>query len=108
MSLLRGKGLLIFLALWVAGGRRPYPRWLSIGLTLGWMGVGGLIIYLVAGPDPEQRLFWFASLLVAFWVGLVLVGLTVVVSQSFPAWRAGKNWSRRLEKVSCGCACPAD
>lgn len=32
ISLLRGKGLLIFLALWITGGRRPYPRWLSIAL----------------------------------------------------------------------------
>jgi hypothetical protein len=98
ISLLRGKGLLIFLALWITGGRRPYPRWLSIVLTLGWMGVSGLMLYLLAGPDPEDRLFWFVSVLAAFWVGLVLIGLTVVVSQSFRAWRAGKNWSTRLEQ----------
>ena len=98
MSLLDGKGLLIFLALWIAGGRRPYPRWLSIALALGWLGVSGLIIYLLVGPDPEDRLFWFVSVLVAFWIGLVLVGLTVAGSQAFRAWSAGKNWSTRLEQ----------
>jgi hypothetical protein len=98
ISLLSGKGLLIFLALWVAGGRRPYPRWLSTVLALGWMGVIGLIIYLLVGPDPDERLFWFVSMLVTLWLGLVSIGFAVVVSQCFRAWRAGKNWSTRLEQ----------
>jgi len=98
ISLLSGKGFLVFLALWITGGRRPYPRWLSIVITLGWMGLAGLVIYLLRGPDPQARLFSFATVLVTLWAGLLLIALTVVISQSFRAWRAGKKWSSKLER----------
>src|SRR6267378_3464773 len=90
ISLLPGKGLLIFLALWITGGRRPYPRWLSIVLSVAWIGIAGAMLYLLAGRDPGERLSSIVSLLLAFWVGLMLIGLTAMVSQSFRAWRAGK------------------
>src|SRR2546427_3959998 len=37
MSLLCGKGLMAFLALWIVGGRRPYPSWLKALLGAGWI-----------------------------------------------------------------------
>jgi len=99
ISLLSGKALLVFLTLWIIGGRRPYPRWLSFILAIGWMGVAGLVIYLLWGSDPGERLFWFAAVLVTLWLGLSLIGLTVGATQSFRAWRAGKKWSSRLEQA---------
>ncbi len=48
MSLLRGKGLFLFLALWALGGERPYPRWLKAGLNAG-VGGGGGVDSLFAG-----------------------------------------------------------
>ncbi len=108
MSLLRGKGFLVFLALWIAGGRRPYPRWLSIVLALGWLAVGGLIIDLLAGPEPGDQLVLLSTTLLALWSGLVLVAITVTATQSSQAWRQGRRWCARLEQsqmrlhMNCG------
>ena len=96
-SLLCGKGLLIFLALWITGGRRPYARWLSIALFLGWGAVLGLILFLLAGPEPGNQLFLFSAVLVALWSGLMLAAAVVVARQSFRAWRTGAELSARLE-----------
>jgi hypothetical protein len=98
LSQLNGKGLVIFLALWIATGRRPYPRWLRIVLGLGWCAVGGLIIWLVAGPDPEGQLFFLAALLAALWGGLVATAAAVTGCQVVSAWRQGRLWARQLER----------
>src|SRR2546422_10896631 len=71
-GLLCGKGLLIFLALWITGGRRPYARWLSIALFLGWGAVLGLILFLLAGTRPRKQVFLFIVVLGAAWVGMVV------------------------------------
>ena len=96
-SLLRGKGLLIFLALWMVSGQRPYPRWLRVSLALGWGAVGGLILYLLLGPDPGERLFQWSATLMALWGGLVLGAVAVVLGQSVGAWREGTRLAARLE-----------
>ena len=98
MNLLSGKGLLIFLVLWIVGGHRPYPRWLKIALGLGWLGVGGLILYLLFGPEPGERLFSLSAALAALWSVLVIVAVAVVARQSVCAWRQGQRWSARLEQ----------
>src|SRR6267378_1242112 len=85
ISLLRGKGLLIFLGLWITGGQRPYSRWLRIGLRLGWLAVAGLILFLVLGPDPGEQLVLITGALLALWGGLMLVATLVVLTQSFRA-----------------------
>jgi hypothetical protein len=97
MSLLGGKGLLTFLALWIAGGHRPYPRWLQIGLNLGWLAVSGLMLYVLLGRDPGERLPAMFAMLATLWVALVLTALGVVGTQSIYAWRTGKEWRRKLE-----------
>jgi len=95
-SVLSGKGLLAFLALWIARGERPYPRSVKILLALGWLAVGGLIIYLLAGRDPDAALFPLVAMLTALWGGLLLIGFSVAAVQGGRAWRAGKEWSTRL------------
>jgi hypothetical protein len=98
MSLLRGKGFLAFLALWLASGQRPYPRWLKVALALGWLAVGGLILYLLVGPDPGDQLVLLSAILVALWSGLALVAVTVTGTQVFRAWRQGRNWCAQLDQ----------
>jgi len=77
LSVLSGKGLLIFLALWLVGGHRPYARWLKAALGLGWLSAGGLILYLLFGPEPGERLFSFTATLAGLWSALVIVAVTV-------------------------------
>jgi hypothetical protein len=96
-SLLCGKGFLIFLALWLAGGKRAYPRWLQIALGLGWLAVAGLILYLRAGPEPGEQLFFLSGTLAALWAGLVLVAATLTAVQIFRAWQQGKKWRAELQ-----------
>jgi hypothetical protein len=98
MSLLRGKGLLVFLGLWTAAGQRPYPRWLKNGLGLGWLATGGLILYLLLGPDPGGMLRPLTAILTGLWGTLSLTALTMVITQSVLAWQAGKFWCARLEQ----------
>lgn len=95
--LLSGKGLLIFLALWIVGGRRPYPRWLSTALLLGWVAVVGLILFLLDGPEPGGRLILFGAVLGALWCGLVLTAIGMALRESFYAWRIGADLKTRLE-----------
>lgn len=97
-SVLRGKGLLVFLAIWIVGGHRPYPRWLKIAVALGWLAVGGLILYLLMGPEPGERLFLWTATLTALWSTLMLVAVTVAAWHGFRAWRQGAVWATRLEQ----------
>jgi hypothetical protein len=98
-SLMCGKAFLIFLALWLAGGKRAYPRWLEIVLGLGWVAMVGLILYLLAGPEPGEQLFLLSGTLVALWSGLVLVATTLTGTQAFRAWRQGRKWCGKLEQI---------
>jgi hypothetical protein len=98
LSQFNGKSLVVFLALWIATGRRPYPRWLQILLGLGWGTVGGLIVWLIAGPDPDGRLFFCIAILAVLWSGLVVNGTAVAGWQSLRAWRQGRLWARQLER----------
>ncbi len=98
MSLLDGKGLLVFLALWTVTGRRPYPRLLRAGLLAGWIAVAALIVSLLVGSEPGNRIVPIFGVLLALWASLVLTALTVVIGQSLRAWVAGREWKRRLER----------
>jgi hypothetical protein len=98
MSLLAGKKLLQFLLLWSAGGRRPYPRWLRIALFLGWAAVLGLILFLLRGPEPGDRLVLFSAMLVIAWAILVTIASATVAKESFRAWRLGTQWRTQLER----------
>jgi hypothetical protein len=97
-SLLCGKGFLIFLTLWLAAGKRAYPPWLKIVLGLGWMAVAGLILYLLAGPEPGEYLCFLSGALVALWSGLLLAATTHGATQAFRAWQQGRKWVARLEQ----------
>jgi len=97
-SLLRGKGLLLFLALWAGRGRRPYPRWIKVIIGLGWCTTAGLILYLLIGPDPGDRLATLSATLLALWGGLVLLAILVTCRQVIAAWRAGRCWSDLLQR----------
>lgn len=98
MSLLCGKGFLVFLALWLAAGRRPYPQWLKLVLGLGWLVAGALVLYLLLGADAGERLRLLSTTLVVLWSGLVLLAVTVVATQGLRAWHQGRKWSARLRQ----------
>ncbi|MDP9179476.1 MAG: hypothetical protein M3O61_17515, partial [Gemmatimonadota bacterium] len=72
MGMLGGRGLLVFLALWIIGGQRPYPRWMRIGLFLAWLAVAGLMVRLLIGSDPGNRLTLIFGVLLGLWSALVL------------------------------------
>jgi hypothetical protein len=98
MSLLCGRGFLVFLAFWLAGGRRPYAQWLKIALALGWLAAGGLVLYLLVGPEADKELLLLSTTLVTLWSVLVLVAVTVTATQGLRAWRQGRKWSGRLQR----------
>jgi hypothetical protein len=98
MSLLNGKGLLVFLALWIASGRRPYSKVVRVALMAGWFGVAGIILYLLIGPDPGRQLFYVVAALVTLWVGLIAIAAKVSMTQCLAAWRDGREWNALLNR----------
>ena len=98
MSLLDGKGLILFLALWGLAGIRPYSRVVRAVLIAGWLTVIGLIVRLLFGPDPGAQLLIFVAVLFALWSSLVMTALVVAGTLSFNAWRFGKALRRRIEQ----------
>jgi hypothetical protein len=98
-SLLRGQGLLVFLLLWILGGRRPYPRWVSVLLFAGWVTIAGLILYLWVGPEPGPRLFAISATLAGLWSGLMLLAAGFGARECFRAWRTGEKLSGQLERT---------
>jgi len=97
LGMLGGTGLLAFLALWVAGGRRPYPRWLGALLALGWAAAAALAGWLLVGPDPGERLLPLVAALAALWAALVMTATGAAAAVVGGAWRLGARWRRRLE-----------
>lgn len=99
MSLLSGKGLIVFLALWLFTGARPYPRYLRILLMAGWLAVIGLIVRLLVGPDPgDARLVILNAILFTLWSALVVTAVGVACALAFNAWRTGRALSMRTEQ----------
>ncbi|HEY0944050.1 MAG TPA: hypothetical protein VGD81_02245 [Opitutaceae bacterium] len=96
-SMLGGKGLLVFLTAWLVRGRRQYPPWLRLGLLLGWLAVLGLLVTLLVGPEPGERLFAYGATLVTLWSGLLLVSIGAFAVESVRAVRAGRKWRSLLE-----------
>ncbi|HEV2693261.1 MAG TPA: hypothetical protein VG347_10235 [Verrucomicrobiae bacterium] len=97
-SMLKGKGLLLFLALWIFVGKRPYSSWLKTILETGWVGMGAMVLYLLTGPDPDEMLVPIIAVLTGLWSVFALLGLTTAVWQGGQAWRAGGHWSAELEQ----------
>jgi hypothetical protein len=95
-SLLAGHGLSVFLALWLAAGRRPYPRALRVLLTLGWVAAAGLIVRLLVGSDPGVRLLLYDGLLLGVWTALAGTALVASGAVTLSAWRLGRRWNREL------------
>lgn len=98
LNLLQGTGLLILMGLWIAAGRRPYPRWLRCTLGIAWLGVVGLLARLVFGPDPGARLTWMIAGLVALWAGLMSAGLATAAREIYGAQQQGRVWGDRLKE----------
>ena len=98
MSLLCGRGLATLLALWIAGGRRPYPRPVRTALDLSWLAVGGLVVYLLTGPDPDRSLPHVCLALAMLWAGLVGVSIAVLGNQSLRAWNCGRELRARVQE----------
>ena len=95
-SLLRGKGLITFLLLWIACGKRPYPRWLKVTLGTGWLAACGTILYLLFGPDPGEQVLGIVAALTGLFAVLVLVPFFTIGTQALRAWRVGKRWGGEL------------
>jgi hypothetical protein len=97
ISLLNGRGLLVFLALWAVAGRRPYPRWLQGALAIAWLTVAGLMIRLLTGADPGSRLSLIFLMLFVLWTSLVVVAVGIMSGEMVKAWIAGRQLRMRLE-----------
>jgi hypothetical protein len=98
MSLLNGKGLLVFLGLWLLAGARPYPRYLRILLVAGWVAVAALIVRLLVGSDPGASLVILAAAVFALWSVLLTTAVGVAGTLTFNAWRAGRALRMRTER----------
>ncbi|HZF68206.1 MAG TPA: hypothetical protein VEZ47_09220, partial [Gemmatirosa sp.] len=99
LRLLRGRGLLRLLVVWLVAGRRPYPRALRALLAAGWLGVCALIAWLLLGPEPGERLLsTLAAVLAALWGTLALAGIGTGAAVVLQAWRAGRALGGRLDR----------
>jgi hypothetical protein len=96
-SLLGGRGFAMFVALWIASGRRPYPRLARVALAAGWMTAAALIGLLLVGRDPGESLTTLAGSLAVLWLILVTSALAVATVTGFQAWRVARALRRRLE-----------
>lgn len=96
MSLFSGRGLLVLLGLWIAGGRRPYSRWLRVWLSLGWIVTAVIIVTLLLGFDPGSRLDLVFGALTALWASLVVTSIAVSTMLAWRAWLAGREWRSRI------------
>ncbi len=100
LHLFRGKSLTTLLMIWGAVGTRPYPRWLKIALTVGWLTEAILILFFLIGPDAgmAENLTSYAILLVGLWTILSGTALIVLLRESFQFYRDAKFWAERLER----------
>jgi multisubunit Na+/H+ antiporter MnhF subunit len=96
LSLLGGKGLLIFLSLWTLIGERPYPRYLRVLLAAGWIAVVALMARLLVGPDPGDQLVTLEAVLFALWSLLVVTSLATAGALAFKAWLMGRELRKRM------------
>ena len=96
LDLLGGRGLWLLLAQWVVTGLRPYPLWLKAVLTACWATVGGMIAYLLVGPEPGDRLVPIGAALLLLWSALVLTAAIATAMLAFGGWRQGRALSDLL------------
>jgi hypothetical protein len=97
-GLFERRGLGVLLTLWLACGRRPYPRPLAVALRVGWLAVVGLVVMLRFGPDPGASLFALGATLLALWAALAATALAVAAVVLVGAARTGRAWGARLER----------
>jgi hypothetical protein len=96
LDVLGGWGLAAVLGLWAAVGRRPYPIWLRLGLTIGWATAAALILRLLFGTEPGDALVSLSAVLVALVIVLGLVEFCSIGWHSLTAWRHGRQLFQRL------------
>jgi hypothetical protein len=98
LSLLDGRGLAIFLGLWILTGVRPYPRFVRWVLVAGWIAVLALIVRLLAGSDPRNALVPTVATLFTLWSLLVVTALATVAVLATKAWSSGQELRKRMEE----------
>ena len=96
-GLLGGRGLVVLLTLWIAAGRRPYPRWLAATLVAGWAATAALLLWIALGPELGAGLRTAGALMLALWAALVLTAGGTAGVVAFGAWRLGRAWRARLD-----------
>lgn len=89
-SLLAGRGLASFLALWLVAGRRPGAAWWRALIALAWVVVGATMLWLWFGPDPGEALEGICLGLVAAWGALLAHAAVVAAREAGRAWRHGR------------------
>ena len=95
-EVLGGKGRHMLLLFWLMAGRRAYGRPIAIALTVGWLFVVGLLMWLLLGPDPGEQLPIIEGVLLCLWGSLATTALWTAWSEARNLWREGAAWSRRL------------
>ena len=89
-SLLTGRNFVGFVALWIACGRRPGAAWWHAAVAAGWGGVGGVIMFLLLGPDPGGALAPLCLGLLSAWLLLTGRAIAVATREAWRAWRLGR------------------
>lgn len=98
LALLRGRGLLLFLGLWIAAGRRPESRGAQMALAAGWLTLTAVMAALAFAPGVEPLIGTLAASLLGLWALLVFRAVVTLVWTCFRAWRASRVWADRLEQ----------
>ncbi|PTY06131.1 hypothetical protein DB347_11810 [Opitutaceae bacterium EW11] len=96
-SVLAGSGFAYLSLLWLAAGRRSHPAAARYLLRAGWLGIGGLVAWMLWGPDPGAQLRWFALSLLLLWLAVAGFSLALLVREISRARRIGKTWAGRLK-----------
>ena len=96
LDVLGGRGLVALLALWAVVGRRPYPFWVRVVLTVGWMAAAWLILRLLFGTEPGNVLVSMSASLVILVAVLGSMELFSLLWHCGAAWRHGRRLFQRL------------
>jgi hypothetical protein len=98
LNVCNGTALLVLLELWLGAGRRPYPSWLHVSLCTGWVGAGGLILYLRYGPEPGVLLSMLVVILIGIWAALIFAAAVPAAVTCCSTWREGRRCAEHLKQ----------